>query len=81
MQFAIEKYFPESEDTGMVELSQKSASGPEEERYYPLERIETGVSSIVGPHNGERPGGFVLVVDGTALIHVSQHATPQMIPY
>ncbi|KAJ6614318.1 phospholipid-translocating P-type ATPase [Mycena sp. CBHHK59/15] len=68
MLFAIEKYFPESDGSNMAELHQ-TPSKNEGERYYPLERIETGVSSIVGPHNGERPGGFVLVVDGTALLH------------
>lgn len=33
----------------------------------PLRRTETGISSIVGENNGDRPGGFVLVIDGTAL--------------
>lgn len=33
----------------------------------PLKRTETGISSIVGSNNGDRPGGFVLVIDGTAL--------------
>ncbi|KAJ7744516.1 phospholipid-translocating ATPase [Mycena maculata] len=68
MLFAMEKYFPENEGVGMVELSRQTTSG-QDDRYYPLERIQTGVSSIVGEHNGERPGGFVLVVDGTALLH------------
>ncbi|KAJ7781318.1 phospholipid-translocating ATPase [Mycena metata] len=63
MLLAIEKYFPESESFSTAELIRPSTSG------YPLERIETGVSSIVGEHNGERPGGFVLVIDGTALLH------------
>ena len=36
----------------------------------PLRRVNTGVSSIVGHDNGERPGGFVLVIEGTALTHV-----------
>ncbi|TFK63346.1 phospholipid-translocating P-type ATPase [Pluteus cervinus] len=34
----------------------------------PLKRLNTGLSSIVGPKNGERPGGFILVVDGAALL-------------
>ncbi|KAJ6602623.1 phospholipid-translocating ATPase [Mycena vulgaris] len=68
MMLAIEKYFPES-DPGGAELTRQTTSSPEGERYYPLERIETGVSTIVGENNGERPGGFVLVVDGTALLH------------
>jgi len=33
----------------------------------PLRRTDTGISSIVGSNNGDRPGGFVLVVDGNAL--------------
>lgn len=33
----------------------------------PLRRTETGISSIVGSNNGDRPGGFVLVIDGNAL--------------
>ncbi|KAG5337166.1 hypothetical protein C0989_010433 [Termitomyces sp. Mn162] len=36
---------------------------------YQLRRINTGLSSIVGSNNGERPGGFVLVIDGSALEH------------
>lgn len=36
----------------------------------PLKRLNTGLSSIVGPKNGERPGGFILVVDGAALLEV-----------
>lgn len=36
----------------------------------PLQRVNSGVSSIVGPENGERPGGFILVVDGAALLEV-----------
>lgn len=33
----------------------------------PLRRMDTGISSIVGSNNGDRPGGFVLVIDGNAL--------------
>lgn len=33
----------------------------------PLRRTATGVSDLVGPNNGYRPGGFVLVIDGGAL--------------
>lgn len=36
----------------------------------PLQRINTGVTDIVGPDNGERTGGFVLVIDGAALLDV-----------
>lgn len=39
---------------------------------YPLQRIDTAFSnaSIVGENNGYRNGGFVLVIDGTALEQV-----------
>lgn len=43
-----------------------------------LRRTETGISSIVGSNNGERPGGFVLVIDGGALevaLSDEQHKT------
>ncbi|KAH9484429.1 Putative phospholipid-transporting ATPase C24B11.12c [Psilocybe cubensis] len=33
----------------------------------PLRRMDTGISSIVGSNNGDKPGGFVLVIDGNAL--------------
>ena len=33
----------------------------------PLRRTPTGISDLVGPNNGDRPGGFVLVIDGAAL--------------
>jgi phospholipid-translocating ATPase len=35
-----------------------------------LRRVNTGVTSLVGADNGERPGGFSLVIDGAALTHV-----------
>ncbi|KAJ7228736.1 hypothetical protein GGX14DRAFT_414568 [Mycena pura] len=62
MQIAIESYFSETEAANVT-------SDLEGERVYPLQRMDTGVTSIVGEHNGERPGGFVLVIDGTALAH------------
>jgi len=36
-----------------------------------LQRVDTGVTSIVGSDNGDRPGGFVLVIEGSALGNVS----------
>ncbi|KAL0570141.1 hypothetical protein V5O48_011819 [Marasmius crinis-equi] len=32
-----------------------------------LRRVNTGMSSVVGSNNGDRPGGFILVIDGAAL--------------
>jgi phospholipid-translocating ATPase len=40
-----------------------------------LHRLSTGISSIVGPNNGDRPGGFVLVIDGLALGNVRSSDT------
>lgn len=72
MVHAVEEFFPESgivnEAGDVVDEPRASTSS---ERPYPLRRIETGISSIVGTNNGDRPGGFVLVIDGTALGHVS----------
>ena len=34
-----------------------------------LQRVNTGVQSLVGRDNGTRPGGFSLVIDGGALTH------------
>ncbi|KAJ7276325.1 phospholipid-translocating ATPase [Mycena haematopus] len=69
MLFAIEHYFPESDAAEMAEVSRQGMSAAQGEPFYPLERIETGITSIVGSQNGDRPGGFVLVIDGTALLH------------
>ena len=70
MRLAVTKFFPES---GIVkdDLRRSSTSSRDEERNnIPLHRINSGVSSIVGKGNGERDGGFVLVVDGAALLSV-----------
>jgi len=45
----------------------QTPSGQSHEGGGPLRRVETGISSIVGPDNGDRPGGFVLVIDGAGL--------------
>ena len=69
MTIAIEEFFPES---GILE---GIPPPPEKSRHnsddFALSRINTGVSSIVGKDNGNRPGGFVLVIEGTALGFVS----------
>ncbi|KAF7331909.1 Phospholipid-transporting ATPase [Mycena kentingensis (nom. inval.)] len=73
MQFAIDTYFPDS-DRAIQHSRRSTSSRRSAEPGYPLERVETGVTSIVGEDNGERPGGFVLVVDGTALGHAFDDA-------
>ncbi|CAK5277213.1 unnamed protein product [Mycena citricolor] len=71
---AIEEFFPESgilNDQGSVRptLHHRRHSSSASQPGHPLRRVNTGVSSIVGANNGNRPGGFVLVIDGTALGH------------
>jgi phospholipid-translocating ATPase len=76
---AVEEFFPESkilDDNGaelnadMEKEREKEREQEKEERAKDgpqLRRASTALSSIVGPHNGDLPGGFVLVVDGVAL--------------
>ncbi|KAL1664577.1 hypothetical protein GGF50DRAFT_101685 [Schizophyllum commune] len=66
---ALEEFFP---DSGVLDEFEefhefRQARAKEGTAPHPLHRVNTGVSSIVGPDNGERPGGFVLVIDGAAL--------------
>lgn len=75
---AVREYFPESgilEEPGVM-VSQEMPSGDSSatdlsDTGLPLRRVNTGVTSIVGNDNGDRPGGFVLVIDGSGLEHVS----------
>ncbi|KAH8099600.1 phospholipid-translocating P-type ATPase [Cristinia sonorae] len=64
---AVEEFFPESGILGdeRVHDHMQTASNPHGQ--YPLQRVNTGVTDIVGRDNGNRPGGFVLVIDGSAL--------------
>ena len=64
----LEQYFPE--DLGKHPPDLLSHQDPEEP--IPLQRINTSVSSIVGANNGNRVGGFVLVVDNSALLEVNK---------
>jgi len=77
---AIERFFPES-DIIIDNLPRPSTSSRNDERRdVPLQRIDTGVSSIVGAENGDRPGGFVLVIDGAALLQVcSRHSSDNIL--
>ena len=79
---AATEFFPESgivEDEGAAEAVEPPAvSRPgsrmstekDTQRRHPLQRVESTISSILGANNGDRPGGFVLVIDGGALGHV-----------
>ena len=68
----------EPKDTGRAELAeglgQQRRSSFQQQHQQPisipggpLRRTPTGISDLVGPNNGDRPGGFVLVIDGAAL--------------
>lgn len=68
---AVDEFFPQSGilDEEPVQRNIKSEANPD--GMYALQRINTGVASIVGRDNGDRAGGFVLVIDGAALNAVS----------
>jgi phospholipid-translocating ATPase len=78
MMRAVEEYFPDSNITADLE-SNGDASRPRDEesapsgglQTYALNRVNTGVTSLVGSTNGQRPGGYILVIDGLALTDVS----------
>ncbi|KAF9227701.1 phospholipid-translocating P-type ATPase [Gyrodon lividus] len=64
---AVEEFFPHSgilDDERIIADAKSHSSHP-----YLMRRLSTGVASIVGGGNGHRPGGHVLVIDGTALGH------------
>jgi phospholipid-translocating ATPase len=65
---AVDEFF---NDSGIFEdpLVDTSLFEPDGQRMQRITRVNTGMSSVVGHDNGERPGGFVLVVDGSALTH------------
>ncbi|KZP18285.1 phospholipid-translocating ATPase [Athelia psychrophila] len=69
---AVEDYFPESgilQDDGVIAGEAELGIAGPDGRPFPMRRVNTGISSIVGADNGDRPGGFVLVIDGAALEH------------
>ena len=68
---AMQEFFPEEAEAQGITLDADKQNPPGSDDSFPLRRVNTGVTSIVGSDNGERPGGFVLVIDGLALNHVS----------
>ena len=68
---ALHEFFPDTkpdaeDETIMSVTDEQGSSAP----MHPLRRFDTGIRSIVGEGNGDRPGGFVLVADGSALLDV-----------
>ena len=76
---ATEEYFPGSGIVNDPEVNAEAlgtleaeSATPRGTQLYPIHRVNTGVSSLVGSENGQRPGGYVLVIDGLALTDVSK---------
>lgn len=66
---AVDDFFPDSgilDEHGVVTSTPKSPSA-DSSSAYPLRRLSSGIRDVVGNDNGQRPGGFVLVIDGSAL--------------
>ncbi|KAF8582656.1 phospholipid-translocating P-type ATPase [Ramaria rubella] len=67
---AVDKFFP---DAGIVETVQaKGLEIPKAESSFKRPRTRrsmSGASDLIGSNNGDRAGGFVLVIDGAALSH------------
>ncbi|KAF8237713.1 phospholipid-translocating P-type ATPase [Tricholoma matsutake] len=69
MAHAMRKFFSDSRIVTEAAPRLSSTSSRDDERSdIPLQRVDSGFSSIVGTENGDRPGGFVLVLDGAALL-------------
>jgi phospholipid-translocating ATPase len=80
---ATEEYFPDSNIINDPEVDAEALGVRDEEnnrrgsQLYPLRRVTTGTTSLVGSMNGQRPGGFVLVIDGLALTDASLFLCPR----
>lgn len=72
---AAERFFPHSgvmdRDDVRPHDPDASFSRMESRRDNRLQRVNTGLDSLVGDDNGQRAGGFVLVIDGHGLELVS----------
>jgi phospholipid-translocating ATPase len=64
---ALEDFFPDTDNEQHVASAIDDDQTQTNEGGLSLRRVETGISSIVGPDNGDRPGGFILVIDGVGL--------------
>lgn len=75
---AMQEFFPEEAEAQGINSDADKQNPPGPDDAYPLRRVNTGVTSIVGSDNGDRPGGFVLVIDGLALNQVSFPTSPDL---
>jgi phospholipid-translocating ATPase len=74
MKKAVEQIFPEDNIMNLDAVQPPVVHTTLDEPVSPrpgLQRTATGLSDILGDENGDKPGGAVLVIDGTALEHVS----------
>lgn len=69
---AIEEFFPDADVVARENIAGVATSNSDP---YPLHHLSTSAPSIVGDGNGTRPGGYVLVIDGTALGYVGVPCT------
>lgn len=68
MSIALQQYFPDNAADGARSEPGTPTGEVDPMRGHVLQRINTGVTDIVGADNGFRSGGFVLVIDGAALL-------------
>lgn len=74
MRRAAEQFFAEDNIMNLDEVQPPVISTTPDESGSPrpgLRRTATGLSDILDDDNGDKPGGFALVIEGTALEHVS----------
>ncbi|EKM55031.1 uncharacterized protein PHACADRAFT_255350 [Phanerochaete carnosa HHB-10118-sp] len=64
---AVDEFFPTSGILSEQGIADNIQSDTNPGGQYSLQRVNTGVTSIVGQDNGRRSGGYVLVIDGAAL--------------
>ena len=68
---ALDQFFSEVSEVSEDQIK-SSSELPLREEPIPLQRMSTGVSTIVGADNGNREGGFVLVIDDSVLLEVNK---------
>ncbi|KAL4077222.1 hypothetical protein V8B97DRAFT_1866494 [Scleroderma yunnanense] len=64
---ALEDFFPDSDVLRDESVHAETSHSSGTPTPYSMRRLSAGIASIVGENNGRRPGGYVLVIDGTAL--------------
>jgi len=64
---AVGQFFPESDIIQRVQEKGFEVIIPEKSERPDMTRNPTGLSEFVGNDNGDRPGGYILVIDGVAL--------------